>query len=210
MKFLISFLVVLNIGPLWADGSTRSMIQIGNSGFGASGSYERFSPKADAEFDEFNITKGDLTLNYSYAFFSQFQLGLFYSNSHDQRRFKTANGSTGEIEFKSQHIGLQALWNFSENLQESWYLGALVSHMNLEDETSKTEPLNYLEDDRSAQSIDFILGKRFGLDQWGLKNISYSPSLSIFITNSQKDYEDDGIDKSYGFSLNLIKFDVLF
>jgi hypothetical protein len=210
MKRTLIIFAALSSFSVWAESSHRSMVQIGSSGLGATGSYEEFQPDGDSIFDEFDILKGNMALNYSYAVTPQLQLGLFFSNRHDERNFKTANGKSGRFEQETQQIGLQALWNFSRHLEDSLYAGVMLSHMNHEDETAHVEPFDYLEDDRSAQSADFILGKRFGLQRWGIKNITYSPSISVFVSNSQKDYDDDGIEESYGVTLNLIKFDVLF
>jgi hypothetical protein len=210
MKRTLIIFAALSSFSVGAESSHRSMVQVGSSGFGATGAYEKFEPKGSSLFDEFSIVKGNFALNYSYAVMPQLQIGLFFSNRHDERKFKTTDGKSGRIEEETQQIGLQALWNFKRDLHDSTYAGVMLSHLNHEDENDHVEPFDYLEDDRSAQSVDLIVGKRFGLERWGIHNITYSPSLSVFITNSQKDYEDDGIDKSYGIVVNLIKFDVLF
>ena len=73
MKHTFIIFAALSSFSVWAESSTRSMVQIGSSGLGATGSYEDFEPESNSLFDDFGILKGNFALNYSYAVTPQLQ-----------------------------------------------------------------------------------------------------------------------------------------
>jgi hypothetical protein len=204
-------LIVLSLIPLTtlAANFPRHMVMLNQWGFGGYASYEHFSPRSDSIFDKYDILTGNIELNYTYALDSRWQMGGFFINNSQGREVKTATGKTGQIKTDNRIVGTHLLYNFSDDLYNSWLTGAVLSYHNQEEEFAKGIQ-DFLEDDRQAVYFEALIGKRFSLKNNGLANITYSPSLSFFVANSKKDYEDDKINFSYGVNIHFLKFDVLF
>jgi hypothetical protein len=204
--FLLFFMMT---GTSLAADYSRHMVMLNESGFGGYASYEHFSPRSGSIFKEYNILDANLELNYTYSLDNRWQLGGFFANHGHTRRIETNEGRKGKIESDYLVWGLNLFYNFSDDLPNSWLVGGVLAYHNQEEEFDKNIQ-DFLEDDRQAVVFELVIGKRFSLKPHGLANISYSPSISGFITNSTKDYEDDKINLSYGINLHFIKFDILF
>lgn len=204
-------LLMLALTPLTvlAEKFPRHMVMLNETGLGGFASYEHFSPRSRSIFNKYEIFNGNLEVNYTYSLDNRWQLGAFFVNRSHERDVETNSGLRGKIETDFQILGGVLLYNFSDDLYNSWLTGAAVGYHNQEEEFDKGIQF-ILEDDRQAVSFEYIVGKRFSLKNNGLANISYSPSLSFFVANSTKDYEDDKINFSYGVMLHFLKFDVLF
>ena len=204
-------LLVLALTPLTtlAEKFPRHMVMLNETGFGGFASYEHFSPRSGSIFNEYEIFNGNLELNYTYSLDNRWQLGAYFVNRTHERDIETNRGQKGEIEADYRIFGGVLLYNFSDDLYNSWLTGTAIAYHNQEEEFDKGIQF-ILEDDRQAVSFELIAGKRFSLKNNGLANISYSPSLSFFVANSTKDYEDDKINFSYGVNIHFLKFDVLF
>lgn len=210
MARLLSLLFIIFCFPLGAAEFPRHMVILSPAGIGGSGAYERITPGANSQFQKLDINKGNIALNYHYTLSQRFQIGSFFSNNTDFRKYKTDDGSTGEVEFHTLALGLSFLYNFSDELINAYYTGFIFTYYNNEEEFTHDGPFSYLEDDRLSQIYEIILGQRFSLKRLGLQNITYSPSFSLFLARNEKDYTDDGLDHSWGANFIVLKFDVLF
>lgn len=188
----------------------KHMIQVTTHGLGIGAGYEKTDPASDSQFEVFNTFKGNIEINYAYTIRPQLQIGGLYSNRSEERNYDTKGNSQGEISINTQIIGAFVQWNFQEELPDTWYTGLMFSNLNHEEESSNKAVFNKLEDDKSADSWEIYFGKRFSLGHWGITNITYSPSLSLYSQNARKDYADDGLKDAAGINVQAIKFDVLF
>lgn len=207
--FLIIAFLFLPLS-LFAAEPPKHMISFGSTGFSGSASYERFSTSNSSFLKDFNILKSNLSLNYAYRLSERWQLGVFLSHSDEVRDFQTTNGKKGKVKSFTWHYGLSGIYNFSSDFFNSYYSALTLSIFNHEEEFTHGSPYYSLEDDRQAEILELTLGKRFSLKNFNISNISYSPDLTVFVANSHKDFNDDGIDHSTGLIIRLLKFDILF
>lgn len=209
MKYCIAILTLLFSFLSHAQDFPRHMVVLSTTGAGASGSYEKFDPGSSSLFSDYDIWKGDIALNYTYRLDPRWQLGTFLVNRTEDREFTSREGHKGEVEFKNLHWGVNLIYNFSDDLRNAWYISPTFSWVNQEEEFDKTV-FDFIEDDRNIEIYEFVVGKRFSLEPNGLPKISYSPSVSVFFARSSKDYRDNGTEDSWGVTLQVLKFDVLF
>lgn len=208
MHCLIVFFLM--IGPMSAFADyQRHMVQVTSRGLGAGAAYNHTDPRGSSQFDRFNILKSNIDVNYAYTFRHRWQIGGLLSNQTEERSFRTDSGQKGHVSYRNLLIGATLYYNFSDVLMESFYTGLGVSWLNHEEEFSHNI-FNYLEDDKNATIYELLIGKRWSLKRWGIENITYSPQVSLYVQRARKDYEDDGLQDSWGVNLDVIKFDVLF
>lgn len=144
-------------------------------------------------------------LNYAREVIPQLQVrGLL---GYDLQNDKPVNNNT-----KTQKLtlGLGAIWNFQEDLTNSWFSGLTLINQNV----SFDRETNGSDVDGSGNITTYLLegGKRFRLGELSGFNFSWSPTLSFAHSNfNEKISGLFGNAKSTNdFKLNLLKLDVLF
>lgn len=196
-----------------ASEAPRHMVSFGTNGLGWSGASEEIDTNKRSPFKSVDYFLNNLSLNYAIRLFSHLQLGAFYQNYEDEYEFHHSNGKSKSALQHSKY-GTFLLYNFSKNLTESFYLGAAFSFFNTEEENShdftEAEGKAPFELDDEGQTYEFIIGKRFSLESFGIKHITYSPMVSFYHRQHGKDFDDQGARKGKGIFLQILKFDVLF
>ncbi|HXH76409.1 MAG TPA: hypothetical protein VNJ08_15665 [Bacteriovoracaceae bacterium] len=207
-RLIILFLVLLPTFAL-SEENPKHMVQVTPRGFGVGAAYETTYPRNESIFRDFNIFRGNIDLNYTYTVTPRVQVGGILSNNSEKRTYATKAGQTGRVSINDLLVGMSLYWNFDDEIMHSWYMGFIFAVLNHEEEYSKNV-FNYLEDDKNSETYELIVGKRFDLKKWGLINIKYSPSFSLYTQRARKDYDDDGLQDGVGVSVQAIKFDILF
>lgn len=211
-KCLLLCSLILTFTAL-ADDS-KHMVSLGRNGMGWSGSYESIDGKSRSPFDDAKHVLSNLGLNYAYRLGSNLQLGGFYQVLHDEYRFYKKGGGESYAEVDTDIYGIFALYNFSTDFTRSFYLGATVSYFSMAEENShnwtETEGKAPFELDDEGESYELIFGKRFSFSNWGIEHLTFSPSVSFYLRNHSKDFDDQKMKPGRGVSFQLIKFDFLF
>lgn len=209
-RSILLLLLLTSLTSFANDERPKHMVQLTTRGLGIGGNYEKTTPRSNSKFDDYDVTNGNIALNYAYTLRPRLQLGLAISNFSSKREYKATNGQKGKVTHDHFNVGAFAILNFSDALADAWYLGFMATYFNEEDETTNKTVLNYLEDDKSGETFELSFGKRFSLERYGISHITYSPNLSVYVQRARKDYEDDGLQDMMGVNLELVKFDVLF
>lgn len=186
----------------------RHQVSLGSNGLGLSGAYEQMKTNSGSPFSQVDFSLQNISLNYAYRFSTRWQIGGFYQSNHSRYDFKGDSDS-----FVSQDLtvyGLFSLYNFKDDLPNSFYLGLGLSTFTLEEEIShgisEAESKAPFELDDTGFTYEILLGKRFKI----FDHFSYAPSLSIFYRSHGRDFNDQDIDDGVGISIQAIKFDLLF
>jgi hypothetical protein len=64
--------------------------------------------------------------------------------------------------------------------------------------------------DDITETIEFIGGKRFSLRGFDVDNLAYSPQIRIFHRTHGKDFDDQDVGNGTGFTVQPIRFDLMF
>lgn len=187
----------------------KHIISIGTEGFGWTGASKIFDwdkNKSGVKDDE--QTNGDLILNYNYVLPNRIMIGAFLKNETLNSDSKATDGSKTEKRKEATELGLGVGYNFNEDVFNSWWGQALVStgsHSEVTKDSSGKADYDF-----NFSSFYLKFGKRINLDSWGLKNISYNPTISFSTTRYSGDAKDKGLKRANQVSLEIIKFDILF
>lgn len=212
MKILLVLFVFLSL-PVLAKEQPWHMVSFGRDGFGWSGTSEKIDErKSDYKSVRYYLT--DLSLNYAYRISRWFQLGGFYENYHSEYKFKKRTGGESPIEIETNRFGLFLLYNFSEDLNDSWYIGPSVSISNYEEENSHdfgdSEGKAPFELDDNSVEYEFVVGKRFSLRGFNVENLAFSPQIKVFHRTHGKDFDDQNLGSGTGVTVQPVRFDLLF
>lgn len=192
----------------------RHMVSFGPSGFGWSGSAEQISTDKGSPFDRVENFLHEISFNYAYRFTDEMQLGGFYQTWHQEYKFYSKNGNSSSSDLETQMYGLFLLYNFSTEINESYFMGMSISFYNYEEENSgdfnNVENKTPFEIDDTGVTYELVWGKRFSLMKWNINHLTYSPQLGIFHRSHGKDFNDQKISEGVGFNIQAIKFDFLF
>lgn len=192
----------------------RHMVMITTQGFGFGGSAEDGDTKGSSPFKGSTIDEHNFALNYAYTITDRIQLGAFFKQSRYTNNVKTKSGDDADIDEMTNSFGVYGIYNFSDDLYTSYYLGFMVASINREEnygrgftEAEEKQPFE-LDDKGSVYQIYF--GKRFSLKRFGIQNITYSPQIALYSRTYGKDFSDQGFDKGKGIIFDVVRFDVLF
>lgn len=193
-----------------AEGNQpRHIFSIGTDGFGWSGLATNFEwDKDKSGIKDHEITESKLKLNYSYVFSNRVMLGAILSVESSETEIKETNGEKTNSEEKDTEIGLSIGYNFNEDVYNSWWIQAVLASGEHEEETKDSSGKETFDYDYSTFYLN--AGKRISLDSWGLKNVSYNPSISIASSKISGDAEDAGAERATQVKLEIIKIDILF
>lgn len=212
MKYL--FLLCLLV-PFAAHAEERwHMVSFGRDGVGLTGSHEDIDTKRGSPFKGVIYYFADIGLNYAYRVSSRVQIGLKYSSRHSEYRFRNTGGGHSSVEIEEQTVGGFGIYNFSEDLNDSWYAGYGYSVIKYNEENSDdfqtAEGKGPFEFDDSSSLNEIFIGKRFSLRGFKLDNFTYSPQISAYHKTHAKDFKDNKIGNGTGFTIQPIRFDLLF
>ena len=205
--FLISF------SAFSQEEQPKHMVVFGND-FAAAWSGKAGTADVDSSLgiDKYDLSEGKIQLNYAYRLAPQFQLGLDFTNSMEGSEVKAKAGGKIKSEDYYTSLVLFGVINFSERLNDSFYLvGGYGKGWNKDiskDSTGGTVEETRLEYDQNIFYVGF--GKRFNLKFAGIENLTYSPSISYQHSKISGDLEDQGVNSISVVSLDIIKFDLLF
>lgn len=205
--FLISF-------NSFAEEQPWHMISFGRDGFGFSTSHEDIDTKDKSPFKKVILYFSDIGLNYAYRVSSRVQIGANYSNRHREFRFKSNTGKHSSVEIEEQSVGAFAIYNFSEDIRDSWYAGYGYSVIKYNEENSEefqsAEGKGPFEFDDASSKNEIFIGKRFSLRGFNVPNLTFSPQISFYMQTHAKDFKDNRIGNGTGINIQPIHLDLLF
>jgi hypothetical protein len=146
-----------------------------------------------------NTSTKRLNLNYAYAITDSFQIGANYKMNKE-----LTSGDVAAAGDETTSYGLQVIYNFAHQLHDTNYLAVKYDMMKAEESDTTGD------DGWETNTWTVEAGHRFSMGTvWGM-NFNYSPSVSLAFSNT--DYDASGSDESSttDFTLNVVKFDVLF
>lgn len=196
MKKLIALAIALVSFSALADN--RHMVTLSG--------YET-GDRQDRSLDFTNSTGGstrDLTrniaLNYAYGITDSLQIGFNYKNFKYTQGGQTQTNTNG---LQSNHTyGLQVIYNFAHRLYDTSYAAV---HYDMQ---KFTESNGAGGDADKVNTWSFEAGHRFSIGTiWGM-NFNYSPSATLSFAKTSADTGNDS--STTNFTLNFVKFDVLF
>lgn len=172
----------------------RHMLTFGRRGIGWNNSAEKFNSQDSSALRNLTSWMVDLGLNYSYRFTNRFQLGFFYEHYQTELRFKNRDGGSSSMDFMNDELGIEAIYNFSDDLPSAWFTSLAFSFINLEEENSdkftNAEGKGPFElDDHSYRTAIFV-GKRWDLGNLKRADISFAPKFGLFYQTHAKDFND--------------------
>ncbi|HLW57762.1 MAG TPA: hypothetical protein VKY27_10275, partial [Bacteriovoracaceae bacterium] len=130
------------------------------------------------------------------------------SNEYSDTEIKTATREKIKNKERSTEIGIGLGYNFNQDVFNSWWIQGVISSGKFEEETKDSSGKDEFDYDFTAFYLKF--GKRINLESWGLKNISYNPSITFASAKISGDPEDAGLEKINQLTLEIIRFDILF
>lgn len=209
-KLLVAVLAsTFSVMALADENQPKHIISIGTEGFGWSGlarTYDWDKDKSGVKDHEY--TESNLNLNYNYVFPNRLMLGAELSVETAESESKNTAGDKTTNESRETEVGLSIGYNFNEDVYNSWWIKAvLASGKSFEEskDSSGKEEFDY------GYSAFYIRGgKRINLDSWGLKNVSYNPSISLASAKASGDAEDLGLENMTQVQLDFIRIDILF
>lgn len=214
MKHLAFLLLFVTSFSAFAVDDYKHMVFFGRNGLGWGGAYEEIDTESQSPFDEVKYNLSDIALNYAYRLGSRWQVGAFYQTGHSEYNFEQKDGAKAFAKVDTTLYGAMALYNFNEDFTRSYYLGAVLSYFTLEEENSHNltaaENKAGFELDDTGITYELVFGKRFSLEKWEIKHLTYSPNISVFIRTHGRDFNDQAIDDGVGVAFQVIKFDFLF
>lgn len=209
-------LFLLTFSAFAQDEQPRHMVMFGG-GFDTkwSGSATKYDIDSKSAAKSFDASKGNFSLNYAYRIAPQFQIGLMVDNEVKKEEVKRkASQGGGKVveESKISSLAVFGIFNFSEKMEHSFYLGAAIGLGNIE---VKSEDTTNGANDKSDSDSDATLyhvafGKRFPLTFMGIQNLTYSPNISYQKIVFRGDMKKANILAADTFELNILKFDLLF
>ncbi len=191
---------------------TKHQVTLGNSMAGWSGSSTSFVTDKDKGIKDFEIGSGNINLNYAYSLTPQLQLGAFLKTETGRTEQNNTNGDKFESDESDGAIYLFATFNFSDVLNESFYLSLGFGGTSHKEEFKDTDSgvTTKSEFDYTTRGMFVSFGKRFTLSGMGIQNLTFSPAITIEAGSVSGDLEDSGVERYATGKLDLIKFDLLF
>jgi hypothetical protein len=193
----------------------RHMVSFGAGGFGWSGAAEQLPGESKSQFSRVDYAFTNIGLNYAYLFTSRIQVGAFFKTFHQEHKFyRKGNRHASPTEIESNTMGMFALYNFSEDISNAYFLGPSIATYNYIEENShdleSAENKAPFELDDSGMIYELVFGKRFALSKWSIEHITFAPQISIYYRTHGKDFDDQHIMNGVGSNIQPIKFDFLF
>jgi hypothetical protein len=138
-----------------------------------------------------NSTNYEFDLNYFYGVHRLLQVGF---------RFEYFNGLGRATDLERVDLQVGAYLNSEEDFSRAAFIGGFVGGGY-----SQTYGNQGARDDLRSATIS--VGKRFPLDRWGIKHVTYTPELALKYTNSTT---DRALDYSQNLQLKILQFAIIF
>ncbi len=212
-KLLVVFLVSSFSHVALAEGTQpKHIISVGTEGLGWSSLGNKFDwDKDKSGIKDQESSNGELALNYNYVFSNRVMIGAELSYSMNKSENENDSGDKETEESTTSSFALSVGYNFNEDLFNSWWIKGSLGEGSIKTETEDTtETPAKEESDIGVSFFTIEAGKRFSFDSWGLKNVSYSPSIAITSATYSGDADDAGLETSSSAQFNILKFDILF
>lgn len=185
------------------------IISIGTEGFGWSGLSRTYDwNQSKSGIKDHEESEGNINLNYSYVFPSRLMLGVEVTSKTQESTIKETNGDKTKSKSSETEAGISLGYNFNDDVYNSWWLKAVVATGKYKEDTDT--PTSSSELDYSYTAFYIRGGKRISLDSWGLKNVSYNPSISLASYSVSGDAKKLGLKGVSQLQLDLIRIDILF
>lgn len=192
-----------------ASDQPRHIVSVGTDGLGLSAISEVFdwnSGKSGIKDDSNSV--GSLKLNYNYVFDNRVMLGGEVSIDSVTTETKFENSPRTKSQTSDSRIGISVGYNFGQDLYQSWWIRGIIGSGNKHGETKigaiKTKK------DFDFGYLTISGGRRISLQSWGLKNVTYNPSLSITSISGDGTGIYKGLDGVSRAVLDIVRIDILF
>jgi hypothetical protein len=210
LKLIIVFVAVGSFAA-HALEKPRHLIGVGTDGFGWSGlaiTHEKDEQKSNIKDQSTSV--GRMDLNYHYLWSNGWMLGAELRYTNISSEYKRPNTDEKiESEYTETAFGVSVGYNFNEDFYRSWWVKAVFgggSERDREQDATSTETDNY-----RTSSFGLAVGKRFSLESWGLRNVTYAPSISWTRKRySGSDADRDGLEATSQGRIDLLRLDILF
>jgi len=151
-------------------------------------SFEKIKTKGTDSDVETNL---DLDLNYAYGIHPMLQVAARLNY------FNGVNGSADEENLGGQ-VG--AILNSNTDFTNSYFVAAYIG-------LGISQRFGSAASRDSFRTGQVAVGKRFSLEEWGLKHLTYSPEISFDMMNSMT---GDSLDYSQSLRFKILQFSVFF
>lgn len=206
---LVAIVAVFSLSVHAQGDQPKHVISIGTDGFGWSGLSQVFNwDKDESGIKDHNVSEGSLKLNYSYVFETRVMLGAEIKSETSNSEIKAVDGSKTTDDTSDTQMGISLGYNFNEDLNRSWWVKGTLGSGKYKSETKDADGTSEFEFGYSYFTLS--AGKRISLESWGLKNVSYNPSISFSSASVRGDAHDAGLDTATIAQLDIIKVDILF
>lgn len=209
-------LIVLSIffsKSLFAE-TPKHMVTFGSQGLGGSFYTEQMKTGDSSDFKRVDRLFTNLGFNYAYRLTQRIQIGGFYSTSQEEYDFNPRESGRATSKIDSTSIGIFALYNFHDEIDNAFYVGVSAANFNYEEQNSQSfvsaENKTPYEIDDAGQSYELFFGKRFDLISRSIRHLTYAPQVGVFMKTHSKDFNDQNIGQGSGVSIHALKFDFLF
>jgi hypothetical protein len=138
-----------------------------------------------------NNTNSDISFNYAYGVHRFLQAGV---------RFNYFTGVKGSEDEEDLALSFGAILNSSEDFTNAGFVSLYVGGgwaQQFGDNSSRDD----------LRFATLAIGKRFPLDRWGIKHVTYTPEVALKMTNSTT---DESIDYAQSLQLRILQFSVFF
>lgn len=206
---LICFVVFLSTSVL-AEESFKHQISFGNDlNSGWSSTASTADTDSSLGIGDFEMLMSNISLTYMHSVTEQLQLGLSYDSERDEADVDYVSSGTRKIREHNVSLYLLISYNFNKDLRNSYFVGAGIGKETYKDETD-FEDGSQSETNYDVNGRTLFFGKRFDLDYFGIKNLTYSPMVRWITGEVEGDLEDAGLEEISGATIDFIKFDLLF
>lgn len=207
-KFLALSVLVMSFSAM-SNEQPKHMISFGTDGFGWSGQGTVYKwDKDESGIKDHTVSGGKISLNYNYIFPTRVMLGGEIISETSKSEIKPVSGIKTTAEDSDTRIGISLGYNFNEDLYNSWWIKGTFGSGKYESESKDSDGKETF--DFGYGYFTFSAGKRFSFESWGIKNLSYSPSISLTGLSVSGDAEDAGLESASVVQLDILKFDLLF
>lgn len=107
-------------------------------------------------------------------------------------------------------MGLQFLYNFSDDVLNAFYVGFIIGSSRSESETrNENDPSQNEKSEAEGGQTGLVFGKRFQIEAVG--NFSYAPTLAFYTVDFEgEQFREYGIEEGRVTEIEFIKFDMMF
>jgi hypothetical protein len=140
--------------------------------------------------DTTNDTRANISLNYAYGLAPLVQLGF---------RMNYFNGMSGANDHENFDFAVGGIFNNMEDFTQATYISLYLGAGFAEEYGPNTR------DDLRFATL--AIGKRFQLDRFGLKHVTYSPEIAVKNVSSTT---SQALDHSQSLQFRILQFSVFF